>query len=81
MITDNQESTLYPGDLTAPQWKLLAPHLVKPMPLSRRRGRPPKQDFRAEVSGILYVVKTGCQWPVFAEGLSPWQTVYGCFRR
>ena len=55
------ECTMYPSDLTEEQWKLLSPHLVKPLPAKRKPGRPPKQDFRAEVNGMLYVVKTGCQ--------------------
>ena len=77
----DQETVMYPSDLTEAQWKLLAPHLVKPLPTERRRGRPPKQDFRAEVSGMLYVVKTGCQWRFLPKDFPPWQTVYGCFRR
>jgi putative transposase len=72
---------MYPSDLTDKQWKLLAPHLVKPMPVNRRRGRHPKQDFRTAVSGILYVMKTGCQWRFLPKDFPPWQTVYGCFRR
>jgi transposase len=72
---------MYPSDLTEGQWKILAPYLVKPLPTVRRRGRPPKQDFRAVVSGMLYVVKTGCQWRMLPKDFPPWQSVYGCFRR
>jgi transposase len=72
---------MYPSDLTEAQWKRLAKYLVKPMPVNRRRGRLPKQDFRVEVNGILYVVKTGCQWRFLPKDFPPWQTVYGCFRR
>ena len=80
IITD-LENVMYPSDLTEAQWKILSPHVVKPMPAVRRRGRPPKQDFRAEVNGMLYVVKTGCQWRFLPKDFPPWQTVYGCFRR
>ena len=72
---------MYPSDLTEEQWKKLKPHLVKPLSAKRGRGRPPKQDFRAEVNGMLYVVKTGCQWRFLPKEFPPWQTVYGCFRR
>ena len=75
------ESTMYPGDLTQARWKILTPCLVKPLPAVRRRGRPPKQDFRAAVNGMLYVVKTGCQWRMLPKDFPPWQTVYGGFRR
>jgi transposase len=66
---------MYASDLTEAQWTLWAPHLVKPLPTVRRRGRPPKQDFRAVVSGRLCVVKTGCQWRMLPKDFPPWQTV------
>ncbi|GHU40381.1 hypothetical protein AGMMS50289_01830 [Betaproteobacteria bacterium] len=72
---------MYPSDLTEAEWKCLAPYLVKPLPTERRRGRPPKQDFHAVVNGMMYVVKTGCQWRMLPKDFPPWQTVYGCFRR
>jgi transposase len=66
---------MYASDLTEVQWKILAPHLVKPLPTVRWRGRWPKQDFRAAVNGMLYVVKTGCQWRRLPKDFPPWQTV------
>ena len=80
-MTNELEEAMYPSDLTEAQWKLLAPYLVKPLPAVRRRGRLPKQDFHAVVNGMLYVVKTGCQWRMLPKDFPPWQTVYGCFRR
>jgi transposase len=74
IITD-LEREMYASDLTEEQWKLLAPHWVKPSPTVRRRGRPPKQDFRAAVNGLRYVVKTGCQWRMLPKDFPPWQTV------
>ncbi|MDR3054844.1 MAG: transposase [Zoogloeaceae bacterium] len=72
---------MYPSDLTEAEWKCLVPYLVKPLPTECRRGRPPKQGFHAVVNGMLYVVKTGCQWRMLPKDFPPWQTVYGCFRR
>lgn len=72
---------MYPSDLTQAQWELLAPLVVKPLPKQPRRGRPPKQDFIREINGMLYVVKTGCQWRFLPKEFPPWQTVYGLFRR
>jgi|SRR5882757_8414205 len=72
---------MYPSDLTQEQWHLLSPYLVKPLSEKQGRGRPPKQDFYAEVNAILYVVKTGCQWRQLPLDFPPWQTVYGLFRR
>jgi putative transposase len=72
---------MYPTDLTEAQWKLLAPLVVKPLPDKAGRGRPPKQDFREEINGMLYVLRTGCQWRMLPAEFPPWQTVYGQFRR
>lgn len=72
---------MYPTDLTDAQWKLLAPLVVKPLPDKAGRGRPTKQDFRLEINGMLYVLKTGCQWRMLPTEFPPWQTVYGQFRR
>jgi putative transposase len=33
------------------------------------------------VNGILYVVRTGCQWRLVPREFPPWQTVYHYFRR
>ncbi len=68
---------MYPSDLTDEQWAVLAPYVVKPLPVVRGKGRPPKQDFRAEINGMLYVLKTGCQWRMLPKEFPPWQTVYG----
>jgi transposase len=68
---------MYPTDLTEEQWTVLAPYVVKPLPAVRGKGRPPKQDFRAEIKGMLYVVKTGCQWRMLPKDFPPWKTVYG----
>jgi transposase len=66
---------MHPSNLTQAQWRILAPHLVMPLPTVRRRGRPPKQDFRAAVNERLYVVKTGGQWRRLPKDFPPWQTV------
>ena len=45
-----------------------------------RRG-PLKQDVRQEVNGILYVLKTGCQWRMLPKEFGHWAKVYARFRR
>lgn len=72
---------MYPSDLTEEQWKVLKPHVVKPLPEVQGKGRPPKQDFRNEINGMLYVLKTGCQWRMLPKEFPPWKTVYGYLRR
>lgn len=79
--TTEKEEDMYPSDLKEEQWAVLAPYVVKPLPEVRGKGRPPKQDFRAEINGMLYVLKTGCQWRMLPKDFPPWKTVYGYLRR
>lgn len=72
---------MYPSDLSEAQWLVLKAHVVKPLLAVRGKGRPPKQDFRAEINAMLYVLKTGCQWRMLPKDFPPWKTVYGYLRR
>src|SRR3954453_4241332 len=56
----------YNTDLTDEQFALLEPFLPKP----KRTGRPPA-DVREVVNGILYLVRTGCQWRVLPPAFPP----------
>ena len=66
----------YPSDLTAAQWRVLAPLLppVKP------GGRPRSVDLREVLNGILYVLRNGCTWRALPHDLPPWGTVWWYFR-
>ena len=68
----------YPTDLTDNQWEVLSPLLPAYKWQSGKRGRPPV-DRRMVVNGILYVVKTGCQWRMMPKEFGAWETVYGYF--
>jgi putative transposase len=59
----------------------LKPYRVKALPTAHRAERPPKQDFHAEVNGMLQVLKTDCQWRMLPKDFPPWQAAPGCFRR
>src|SRR3712207_2118359 len=60
------------------QYALLAPLI----PAAKPGGRPRTTDMRRLLDGLLYLVRTGCQWrhlpppPAFP----PWPTVYGYMR-
>jgi putative transposase len=69
-------STQYETDLTDEQWAVIEPFLPKP----KRMGRPPA-DLRAVVNGILYLVRTGCQWRLLPHDFPPWSTVHTWYRR
>src|SRR3954471_1141847 len=66
----------YNTDLTDEQFALLEPFLPKP----KRTGRPPA-DVREVVNGILYLVRTGCQWRLLPHDFPPWSTVHTWYRR
>ncbi|MDR0673459.1 MAG: transposase [Zoogloeaceae bacterium] len=67
---------MYPSDLGEEQWVLLkSPRAVKPLSVVRGKGRLPRQDFRAEINGMPYVLRTDCQWRILPKDSPPWKTV------
>jgi putative transposase len=68
-------STSYPTDLTDAEWAILAPLL----PPARPGGRPRRQDLRAIVNGMLYVLRGGIPWRLLPHDLPKWKTVYDYF--
>lgn len=73
-MRQQQRAKRYSSDLTDSQWQHIKPHFDT----SRRR----QHDLRYDIfDGILYLVKTGCQWRMLPGEFAPWQTVYYYFRR
>lgn len=70
-----ESRTQYPSDVTDRQWQIIERLLPKP----KRRGRKPT-DRRWMLNGILYVVRSGCQWRMLPRDFPPWSSVYGVFR-
>lgn len=66
----------YPSDLTAAHWEQIAHHFEP----RDRRGSGHKHAKKQIVDGILYVVRTGCQWRQLPNDCPPWKTVYDHFR-
>ena len=66
----------YDTDLTDAQFAVLEPLLPPPKP----RGRP-RADLRAVLNGILYLVRSGCQWRLLPHDFPPWSTVHTWYRR
>ena len=69
--------SLYPSDLTDPQWNRVAPLLPKKR---SRRGRPRTASYREILNAILYLIRTGCAWRLLPHDLPHWKTVYTYFR-
>jgi len=70
----------YPTDLTEAQWTLLRTLLPARQWRAGGPGRPPC-DLRSVLNGILYLVKTGCQWRMLPREFGKWNTIYSYFRR
>lgn len=70
----------YPTDLTEAQWELLAALLPARKWRPGGPGRPP-YDLRCVLNGILYLIKTGCQWRLLPRQFGKWHTIYGYFKR
>jgi transposase len=71
---------MYPSDLTDRQWTRLEPLLNEVRRDRHAGGRPRKYEQRRVVDGLLYVVKTGCQWRQLPSDFPPWKTVHEHFR-
>lgn len=59
------------------QWQVIEPLLSKPKPRADGRGRP-RQDDRAVLSGILWILRSGAAWQDLPERFVSYQT---CHRR
>lgn len=67
--------SVYATDLTDEQWLTIAPLIPRPKPGGRRRTT----NERRVIDGILYLLKTGCQWRQLPNDFPHWRTVYGYF--
>jgi putative transposase len=70
----------YPTDLTEAQWALLFPLFPPRKWRPGGPGRPPC-DLRRVFNGILYLLKTGCQWRMLPPDFGKWNTIYTYFSR
>jgi putative transposase len=66
--------------LTEAQWTLLQTLLPAQQWRPGGPGRPPC-DLRRVLNGILYLLKTGCQWRMLPREFGKWNTIYTYFKR
>ncbi|MGL6187901.1 MAG: transposase [Holosporales bacterium] len=62
----------YPSDLRDRDWELIKHNFCV-----GKYGNRAVHSRRSLVNAILYVVKTGCQWPMSPKDFPKWKTVYG----
>ena len=70
-------SHYYPSDISREQFARVLPTLLT----ARRRTKPRIVDLYDVFRGVLYVLKSGCQWRMLPADLPQWQTCYKYFRQ
>jgi len=65
----------YPSDITRRQFKKIQPFLEK----ARKKTKPRTLDFYDVFCGVLYVLKSGCQWRMLPSDFPKWRSVHSYF--
>jgi transposase len=66
----------YPSDITREQFEKISPMLES----ARKKTKPRKVDLYDVFCGVLYVVKSGCQWRMLPSDFPKWRTVHSYFQ-
>lgn len=66
----------YPSDITREQFKEIEPILNT----ARKKTRPREVDLYDVFCGLLYILKSCCQWRMLPSDFPKWQTVYSYFK-
>jgi len=64
-------------ELTDARWD----RIVRLLPPQKPKTGRPNTDHRLILSGILWVIRTGCSWRELPDQFGPWETVHGRYTR
>lgn len=67
----------YPSDISRKQFALIVPILER----ARKKTRPREVDLYEVFCGVLYVLKSGCQWRMLPADFPAWEVCYSYFRQ
>ena len=67
---------IYPSDITREQFEKIAPLLEQ----ARKKTHPRKYDLYDVFNGLMYLVKTGCQWRMLPKEYPDYRSVHAYFR-
>jgi len=67
----------YPSDISREQFEKILPLLEG----VRKRTKPRTVDLYEVFCGILYLLKSGCQWRMLPSDFPKWRTVYAYFEK
>ena len=68
-------SVEYPSSISREQFNKIAPILEG----ARKRTRPREIDLYEAFCGVLYVLKSGCQWRMIPKDFPKWRTCHYYF--
>jgi transposase len=66
-------------DLTDEQWAVVDPLIIRPAPRADGKGRP-RQDDRALLNGMIWILRTGAPWADLPDRYPPYQSVHRRFQ-
>lgn len=66
----------YPSDITRGQFESILPMLE----VARKKTKPRTIDLYDVFCGVLYVLKSGCQWRMLPSDFPKWRTVHAYFQ-
>jgi transposase len=66
----------YPSDITREQFENIRPLLEG----ARKKTRPRKVDLYEVFCGLLYLLRSGCQWRMIPSEFPKWRTIHAYFQ-
>jgi transposase len=66
----------YPSDITREQFSIIEPILLS----ARTVTRPRQLDLYDVFCGVLYILKTACQWRMLPSDFPKWRSVHAYFQ-
>lgn len=67
----------YPSDISDRQWEILREHML----FKRRGPKVRESEVRKKLNGMLYVLRSGCQWRMLPKDYGAWSCVYAQYQR
>lgn len=68
---------VYPSDITREQFEHIRPLLES----ARKKTKPRTIDLYEVFCGLLYLLKTGCQWRQLPHDYPKWRTVHSYYQK
>ena len=67
----------YPSDVSDRQWEVLRGYVL----FKRRGPKVRESEVRRKLNGMLYVLRSGCQWRMLPKDYGAWSCVYAQYQR